>query len=339
MKIVQIAPYYSPHIGGVETHIKEVNKILVQQKHKVVVLTTQHDRNLPLEETIDGVLVIRLPKSAMEKKIPTWKWLWSQRGLLQSVDVIQVHDIFWWMYPVLPLISSKVFTTFHGWETQYPVRWQAKVQRWLASQLSQATMHVGDWIQEFYWDKSTAVTYGGVEDSKLPSQTFLNINNLHFVFLGRLSSENEIAKYAQLMTLIKKEFPKTKLTWVGDGPLKNTAKKIGEVTGFVNDPKKYIQQADVVFASSYLAILEAQQQGRVVCAFYSHSLKQRYLETYPGSEYMLIESEVEVMKERLLELLENKKRVEEIEHKARQFAQKQTWDKVTELYQHLWQQK
>jgi len=59
LKIVQICPRYSPDIGGVETHVKEVSERLVNAGHEVEVITTDPTGKLSKRETINGVKVIR----------------------------------------------------------------------------------------------------------------------------------------------------------------------------------------------------------------------------------------------------------------------------------------
>lgn len=59
MKIAQICPRYSPDIGGVETHVKEISERLVKAGHNVEVITTDPTEKLNKKDTINGVKVIR----------------------------------------------------------------------------------------------------------------------------------------------------------------------------------------------------------------------------------------------------------------------------------------
>ncbi len=68
MRIVHVAPYYHPSVGGGETHLKVISEGLVQRGHHVTVLTRRHtslsqriDRTLRESEIINGVHVRRLP--------------------------------------------------------------------------------------------------------------------------------------------------------------------------------------------------------------------------------------------------------------------------------------
>ncbi|MDR7666386.1 glycosyltransferase family 4 protein [Methanosarcina sp. Z-7115] len=59
MKIAQICPRYSPDIGGVETHVKEISERLVKAGHDVEVITTDPTGKLNKKDMINGVKVIR----------------------------------------------------------------------------------------------------------------------------------------------------------------------------------------------------------------------------------------------------------------------------------------
>lgn len=59
MKIAQICPRYSPDIGGIETHVKEISERLVKEGHDVGVITTDPTGKLSKQEIINGVKVIR----------------------------------------------------------------------------------------------------------------------------------------------------------------------------------------------------------------------------------------------------------------------------------------
>lgn len=336
MKIVHLARLFTPHIGGVETHVREISKESIQAGHEVIVITEQHDESLSATEIIDDLKIIRIPAGGYNSKLETWKALWQYHHVWQEADIIHVHDVFWWMLPFILLIKNKLFMTFHGWEGQYPVRWQAKAQRWLANTLAVKSIHVGEWIQEFYWDKPDAVMYGGVN---LPQLNFKKpIQSSKIVFLGRLSLDNDVHLYLKVLDTLKLKNKKP-VVWLGDGEMRTECEKYGQVMGFVKKPELYLQAADIVFASSYLSILEAQALGKVVVAMYSIPLKKRYLETFPGVSSMIIGTDPQKVSSAIKELQRNKRKQIELSQSASRFAKSQTWKKVAEVYESLWQQK
>jgi glycosyltransferase involved in cell wall biosynthesis len=354
-KILHLAKYYSPHIGGVETHLKEVNRILINEGNQVTVICFKSNEEESLEEVINNVKVIRIPvNSFLQKllirnpfskfllKIKVWTWIAQHSNLFLSSDIIQVHDVMWWIWPLYMAVYYKTYLTFHGWEGRYPVRSIDKYHRYFNSLGAKKTIHVGDFISEFYLDKPTHVIYGGVTmpkdnaNHKIKTEASKKIlaNHSQIVFLGRLEFENEIEKYLELFELIKSEYPDIKITFVGDGSFREECQRVGQVTGYIDNPEKYLQRADLVCASSYLSILEAQSYGKVVCSFYSHPLKKSYLTTFPGAKLMMIGSNPNDVFKKLLQLnrLDNQKLAQEI----RKFAGGMGWDKVVEVYEEMW---
>jgi len=340
--ILHITPFYEPHLGGIETHVKLLNKELIKQGHRVSVLTQRHDRDLPSQETINQVRVTRIdfeksPLNKLIEKLVIWRQVAKHSQLLLKADIIHVHDVYWWLLPLLPLFWSKIYLTFHGWEGQFPVPWTNKLARWCWSKLALKTIHVGDYIQNFYWDKPDIVIYGGVKTTQKQISK-KRAKKIRIIFIGRLEVENDLEKYLSLAKKLKSVLD-IGITWVGDGFYKEECLQYGEVTGMVKNLTKYISQADLVWSASYLSILEAQAQGKIVCAFYSQGLKERYLKSFPGAPYMLITSSEEQMKMQTLKLLKNSSIFDKYSRQAQQWSRQQTWKKVADKYQQLWELK
>jgi glycosyltransferase involved in cell wall biosynthesis len=338
MKILHITPFYKPHLGGVETHVEAISQELIKRGHEVSILTQRHSPYLSLQEKKDGIFITRIDTESrfytkLNYKLAVWKQVARQAQLLLKADIIQVHDVYWWLIFLSPLFWSKTYLTFHGWEGQYPIPKRKILARWLWSKLALKTVHVGDYIREFYYDRPDLVIYGGVNVSKkLPIK---KNKKFQIIFVGRLETENNIEKYLKLAQELKIN-QKLEITWVGDGSYKQKCQKLGKVTGMVKNVSSYLATANLVWAASYLSILEAQSQGKIVCAFYDHLLKKRYLETYPGSAHMLVETDIKQMKEQILNLLEKPQVSKKFSQQAKNWTKQQTWSKVTNDYLNLW---
>lgn len=63
MKILFILTYYRPHVSGLTIYVERLARALAERGHRVTVLTSQYTRDLPREETLDGVRVVRVPVS------------------------------------------------------------------------------------------------------------------------------------------------------------------------------------------------------------------------------------------------------------------------------------
>lgn len=334
-----LTPYFYPRVGGVETHVWETSTLLAEQGYSITIITAQHELQLPLHETIAGMQVCRIPHSAVGKKFPTWFWMFRHLRTLWVSDIVQVHDVWWWLAPFSPLLSHKLFITFHGWEGKFPVALSAKLHRLLAAATAQGTVHIGKWIQEFYMDRPTNISYGGTRENDIVLLNTKDCTAPHFVFLGRLAWDTSTDIYLELAALLKKNYPKAKITWIGDGELRPLCEKYGTVTGFTNHPEKYLRTATFVGASSYLSILLAQSFGHVVCGIYSNQLKKQYLNSIPTAQTLIISATARQCFAQISVLLHNPEYFTQLKHAAQQQSRVLTWQKVTEQYIQLWHRK
>ncbi len=61
MKILFGLTYYRPHLSGLTVYVQRLAEALAGRGHRVTVLTSRYDSRLPLEDTIHGVQVVRVP--------------------------------------------------------------------------------------------------------------------------------------------------------------------------------------------------------------------------------------------------------------------------------------
>lgn len=340
MKIVEITKLYPPHVGGVEVHVSQIATIFSTMGNDVTVLTSQLSADQLLSEDIDEIHIVRRPIRYFENKLQTWRWILSQWRIFRNADIVHVHDVAWWLIPVLPIIRKKLCITFHGWEAVWPIPWQHKLQRFLFALIAKETIHIGSWIQEFYWDYPSLVMYGGVSlGSEHSIMGFPKKNEpLHICFLGRLSEENEIFIYLKLFDLLKEKWHSgIKITWIGDGPLRTMCEEVGDVTGMVDFPEKYVAGNHLVCTASYLSMLLAQALGKVVVSAYDTPLKRRYIETYPLADALIHGGSHHELYHKLFEKMSNKKNWSAMENTAREKAADFTWLEIAKKYADLWQ--
>ncbi|MCD5409931.1 MAG: glycosyltransferase family 4 protein [Methanocellales archaeon] len=60
MKVLQATPYFMPHVGGIQTHVLELSRTLVERGHEVVVLTSSVPKSVE-RERLNGIEVHRFP--------------------------------------------------------------------------------------------------------------------------------------------------------------------------------------------------------------------------------------------------------------------------------------
>lgn len=147
MKILFLAQHKWPHVGGVEVHIRELVKSLKLKGQSVKIISSED---------------IRYPKIKYLGLLYIWHWLWKNREIIKSSDLVHVHDVFIWYLPFRFLYpSKKVYTTFHGWEGVWPIPWKNILQKRIASKLSTGTIAVGKYIEKYYGIKADKIIYGG----------------------------------------------------------------------------------------------------------------------------------------------------------------------------------
>jgi len=92
MKILTVLTYYRPHTSGLTIYAERLARAFARRGHQVTVMTTQYDPSLLLEETLDGVKVIRVPVAARISKgviAPTFGLVATK--LVSQHDVLQMH--------------------------------------------------------------------------------------------------------------------------------------------------------------------------------------------------------------------------------------------------------
>ena len=92
MRILVVLTYYRPHISGLTIYAERLARAWARRGHQVTVLTSQYLPELPREEMMDGVRIVRAPVLFRLSKgviMPTFGALASK--LVMENDVIQLH--------------------------------------------------------------------------------------------------------------------------------------------------------------------------------------------------------------------------------------------------------
>lgn len=346
MKIVFLTRLFYPHIGGVEKHVLNLSLELKKRKNSITIITEKFDRSLKNEEEVQGLKVIRIPMRSNNrlKKFYIWQWMFKNRKLLMDADIIHCHDIFYWYFPFRFLYPfKKVYTTFHGYETQFPPAKKAFLIRKLSEKLSFGNICVGDYIKKWYGTKPNFITYGGVSSSKIQNSKFKTLNNSKIqntkhkiLFIGRLEEDTGIKTYLKVLEELRKRQVSFSFGVCGDGSLRSEVEKYGKVYGFVENIESYIKNSDVVFASSYLSMLEALINRRLVVAAYANDLKRDYLNMSPFAKFAIAGDSAEKIIKSLLTHLNSNKVQSSLIEEGFSWAKKQTWKQVAEVYKKLW---
>jgi glycosyltransferase involved in cell wall biosynthesis len=284
------------------------------------------------------IIVYRMPnvKEGRLKKIYIWKWLWSNRKIVQKADLIHCHDVFFWYLPFRFLYPRKpVYTTFHGYET-YPIPWKNIIIRKISEKLSWGNICIGDFIRKWYGTKPTYVSYGGADP--FPPSKFKNKRSA--IFIGRLEENTGILIYLDAIRTIQKKYPEFTFTVIGEGNLLHELEgKVTKIVGWQphEEAIKLIQKHNIVFASGYLSILEALAAGRIVFAAYDNPLKEDYLKMTPFVNWINIMNNKNNMVKEIDQCLNNDKKKDRFIDQSYKWVNSQTWNSVVDTYLKLWE--
>jgi glycosyltransferase involved in cell wall biosynthesis len=92
LKVLQVCPRFSPFIGGIATHVKELAKNLVTLGVEVEVYTTDPEGRLPKKEIRDAVSVNRFRSYSFGDLYFFSPGLYRALKKLKSADVVHVHN-------------------------------------------------------------------------------------------------------------------------------------------------------------------------------------------------------------------------------------------------------
>ncbi len=90
MRILQVSPYFYPHVGGVESHVLDLSQELASRGHDVHVITTNMGK-MPERETMQDFEIVRLKPRSIIFKTPIVPRI--QKSVVRmGADVVHSHS-------------------------------------------------------------------------------------------------------------------------------------------------------------------------------------------------------------------------------------------------------
>jgi glycosyltransferase involved in cell wall biosynthesis len=284
-----------------------------------------------------GLGFSRIPYSSLKSKVGVWAWMVGNIQLFKEADVIHVHDVYWWYFPLRFLLLRKAsFITFHGYEGSGLPTLKAKIIRKVSEILADGSICVGAFMRKWYWAKPDQVIFGAADFTPTPLPHFKSM-----VFIGRLDYDTGIMTYLEMLRYLPKEFT---LDVYGDGPLLSKVQAIIKkqrlpvgLHEWTDEVEQVLKSSRYALVSRYLGIIEAMQVGRLVVAAYNNEIKKDYLLTHPQKTNMIIGREAKALAVQLLSLSTSQEK--NMIEPAQDWAKTQTWEKIARGYIHLWRNK
>lgn len=338
MKILFFARLFYPHIGGVEKHVFEISQLLLKKGYEVSVITEKFDDS-PEKEVYKGITIYRVAVGGEDwfKKFRVWQGVWKLSGVIRSADVVHCHDIFFWYLPFRLLFPKKhIYITFHGHEA-YPISQKSIAVRKIAEKLSWGSLLVSDSLKKWYKANPTFVIYGAVAVDKTKKPVaILAKKKITISLVGRLDADRGVETYIAVLKELKKRKIDYTFTAYGDGPFRKELAKYGNTPGFVSDIEAKVKNTDIMFASSYLSIMEGLKSKKLLVATYENPLKRDCLLETPFTKYIIVSDDAKKIADRIIYLKEHKKEKDALVTDAYKWVSQQTWEKMTNVYLKLW---
>ena len=238
LRILAALQYYLPHRTGVPIHVQRVAEALVQRGHQVTILAARHSIDLPRDETINGVRIVRL-----------WAPIRVSRGMIMPAypwaawGLIRVHDVVWLHTPMLEtslmalltrLAGKRLIATHHGDLILPPglfnrfVRWFTFMNyRFMARRAARLIAYSHDYADHSYYLKPfrdrVSVIYPPIEvpepDAERVAELrarWQNSGGPVIGYAGRFVQEKRPDLLIRALEVINQTFPQTRVVFAGE---------------------------------------------------------------------------------------------------------------------------
>lgn len=347
-----------PNAGGAEISTHEHAKGWVKAGHSVT-LFTSHYQGAKQEEIIDGVNIIRRGAQLFGVHIQAFIWYLFKKHQKFDIVVDQFHGIpfFTPLYvrcKKLAFIHEVAKEVWFLNEFSFPLNFIIPI---LGRPLEPIIFKIYKGIQFMTVSESTkfdliswgindsdiAVINNGIEKPNMELPKKEKVKTV--IFLGALAKDKGIEKALEVFSLLQKIYRDSICFWiVGKGHpkyeafLKEKSKILGlrniKFWGFVKDKQKFtlLGRAQILVNTSVregwgLVVLEAASVGTPTVAFNVAGLRDSIRDGKTG----LLSESVEDLAEKVIYLLENKKKYEEFKEKALKWSQNFSWGKSSKM--------
>lgn len=238
LRVLAALQYYLPHRTGVPIHVQRVAEALVQRGHQVTILAARHSIELPRDETINGVRLVRL-----------WAPLRVSRGMIMPAypwaawGLIRVHDVVWLHTPMLETslmalltraAGKQLIATHHGDLILPPgvfnrfVRWFTFANyRFMASRAARLIAYSHDYADHSYYLKpfrdQVSVIYPPIEVPDPDPERVAELRGRWGAdggpiigFAGRFVQEKRPDLLIRALEVINRSFPRARVVFAGE---------------------------------------------------------------------------------------------------------------------------
>ncbi|MEB4210080.1 glycosyltransferase [Mycobacterium sp. 94-17] len=230
-RVAVVAPYYHPHIGGLENYAQQVVQALDHSpRHDVVVLCTNGSRRTVVESQ-GGITVVRLPtlvKLSNSPLHPWWPILLRRLFRRLSIDVVHAHAPVPGLADVATFVAGArpVVLTYHSGSLLKGRRWidlllSAYEKYWLPCVFNRcAALGAVSPVSKVYETGRAVLLPPGVDVTAFSPAPVGRRRDPTVLYVGRIDRSSwwkGLDILFQSMALLRSQVPDVRLNMVGDG--------------------------------------------------------------------------------------------------------------------------
>jgi glycosyltransferase involved in cell wall biosynthesis len=241
LRILIALQYYVPHRTGLTLHVQRLAEAFVARGHEVTVVTARYNSDLPRDEEINGVRVIRLwAPIRVSRGMVMPAYLWAAYRLVKAHDVVSIHT------PMLEtalfaglcrLLNKPLVITHHG-DLILPTGALNRIIQGIVFQLYKIAARTAHRIVAYshdYADQSyyitpfrdkTSVIYPPIE---IPAPNPIQAEELRATWTANGHEQTPVIGYAgrfveekrpdlliQALPIVHKSYPRAKIVFAGE---------------------------------------------------------------------------------------------------------------------------
>lgn len=236
-KILVVAPYFYPKIGGVEKHIFNLYKgIFKKKRYEITILTTKYNSTVKEYELIEGMKIYRIPYQFKISNTPiSFKWKKQINEIIkkEKPSIIMAHLPVPFMSDLTILLTKNIpiILKYHSgsmkkengfFDNLLISIYEKFILRIVINKVDHlicTSDFVRDKFLKEYKSKSTTIT-PAVDINKFKPHKFLDNSIQSILYVGRIDKTSKwkgIKYLIDAFSLVIKKFPLARLSIVGGG--------------------------------------------------------------------------------------------------------------------------
>jgi len=282
VKILICLLYYLPHRTGMQLYIERVSEELARRGHEVTILCARHKPELPTEEVINGVRIVRLwaPPIPISRGMVMPSYPYAAYQLIRQHDVVSIHT------PMLEtallsllarMAGRKIVATHHGdlilpkgGMNRFITNVMFELYKFMARDAGRLVAYSQDYADNSYYLKpfmdKVRVIYPPVHMPQANPQRAAELraqwshNGGPVIgYAGRFVQEKRPDLLIQSLDIINQKYPNARIVFAGeyDIPYENTWEKYQPVVQKYKDQLIFLGlMKDMQFMADFFAAID-----------------------------------------------------------------------------------